>query len=124
MVRELLSSLGKYKEPAVLIVLGIAVFVWGIKELSDIAGPNALTRAVEQKITEAETRSKVYVDEKTLHGEQIVEIKHAEVMRAIKRLDRSIDKLTDAILDTNARRPRENASNQEDGCDEDLFMCN
>lgn len=62
MFKSLFLGLTRYREPAILFVLAIAVFIWGVKELNKINGPVAFMETIRMEITQAEARSISYAD--------------------------------------------------------------
>lgn len=98
-IESMMKGLRRYREPAILMALGIFMFIWGVEKLNEMAGPGAFVKVVEERIDRAEMRSKAYVDEKTSHTEKLMADKHAAVMGAINRLDRSVEGFHKEIRD-------------------------
>jgi hypothetical protein len=93
MIKALLSGMGKHKDAAIMFVIGIAAFTWGIKQLSEFLSPVAFTQAIDQKILQAENRSKDFADQKYTNMEKHLDSRHSEWMRAIKRVENSVEGL-------------------------------
>lgn len=98
-LEPMLRELKRYREPAILMALGIFMFIWGVEKLNEMAGPGAFVKVVEERIDRAEMRSKAYVDEKTSHTEKLMADKHSALMGAINRLDRSVEQFHKEIRD-------------------------
>jgi hypothetical protein len=100
LILGLLGRLKNHMEPIVIVVITVVgttlfmqSFVTLAERVADKWGPSAFNQTLEAKILDAEKRSRSYVDEKTEHGEAIVEIKHQEVLRSLSTLTNAIQGL-------------------------------
>jgi hypothetical protein len=121
MIKGLISGSWKRSKDATIAFIMAVIIFWGVVQLVTLIfdkikdlGPTAVTLAIEDKIDkrilEAEGRSKSYVDQKTLHGEQLVEVKHRQVMGAIIDLKESVDGLRKEVIEIYKERPRSTAT--------------
>lgn len=82
---KIFSWLGKNRDAALLIVIGALIVPYSLKKIVEALAPlisesRSVRADLHQEVLQAEARSKEYAD-----------VKHAEVIRAILRVDGNID---------------------------------
>jgi hypothetical protein len=101
---KLFGWLGKYRDAAILMVIGSLIVPYTLKKTVEALEPiftenHSVRKELKEEVHQAEVRSKEYANEK-----------HAEVLRAINRLDGNvagINKRLDKFLEDKPRKTAE-----------------